>query len=496
MILLATILASGMAFLDGTVVNIAIPTIQAKLQASFDQMQWVINSYMLMLAALILVSGSLGDRFGRKRIFSYGIGFFVFSSFLCSIAQSIEQLIFFRAVQGIGAAMMIPGSLSIISASFADHVRGKAIGLWSGLAGGVVAFGPFLGGWLVETFSWPSIFYINIPIGIIALLITRKYVPESKNSEATRLDLAGTFTIFLSLLGICFAFIQAPEFGWRHPFIMLSLICGIISFVVFLVIEKKSKEPLVPMQLFASPLVVGANLVTFFLYFALSGLIFFLILNLQQLQHFSPLVAGLSMLPSILFITFLSGPAGGWSDKHGPRTQMIVGPLMVAIGMFLLSITGKHVNYFIDILPGLVLFGLGMALVIAPLTKSALSVEQKFSGAASGVNNAVSRVAGLLAVALLGTIVIFLFSAHLQTSLVNSTLTSSQQQEILIQKNMLGAVAIPDNLSVDEKTIAQESVEDAFLYSFRWAMGINAILALLSAVIAYVTIHTTAKKSS
>lgn len=488
LVLAATILASGMAFLDGTVVNIAVPAIQTKLHASLGGIQWLINSYTLMLAALILISGSLGDRFGRKKIFMIGIGLFITSSFLCSIAQTIEQLIAFRTLQGIGGAMMIPGSLSIINSAFSDTVHGKVIGLWSGFAGGVAAVGPFIGGWLVQTFGWESIFFINIPIGLLALFLTMRYVPESRNPHAKGLDILGTVLIFFSLLGISYSLIQAPESGWNHPMVISSLLVGIVCFVAFIRTEMHVKEPLMPLSLFKSPLVTGANIVTLFLYFALNGVIFFLILNAQQLQHYSPLIAGLSMLPAILLITFLSGPAGALSDKIGPRLPMIVGPLFVATGMLLLTFAGKQVNYFTDFFPGLVLFGLGMSLVIAPLTKSALAVDHTLSGAASGVNNAVSRVAALFAIALLGAIVVSVFSTSLTKALETSSLSQPAREQILAQKNNLAEIVIPDTFSVAQKGETKTAIEDAFLAGYRWAIGIGALLALISSIVAMITI--------
>jgi EmrB/QacA subfamily drug resistance transporter len=489
LVLAATILASGMAFLDGTVVNIAVPVIQSKLHATLGGIQWMINSYTLMLAALILISGSLGDRYGRKKIFISGIILFLLSSFLCSIAHSIEQLIAFRTLQGIGGAMMIPGSLSIINSSFSDNVHGKVIGLWSGFAGGVAALGPFVGGWLVQTFDWPSIFFINLPIGIVALLLTVKFVPESKNPHAKRLDILGTFFIFISLLCISFGLIQAPEMGWSHGAVMTSLIVGLLCFIAFIITEKKVAEPIMPLSLFTSPLVSGANIVTLFLYFALNGVIFFLILNVQQLQHFTPLMAGLSMLPSILIITFLSGPAGSLSDKIGPRLPMIIGPLLVSVGMMLLTFAGKQANYFRDFLPGLVLFGLGMALVIAPLTKSALAVDHRLSGAASGINNAVSRIAALLAIALLGAIVASVFSMHLTQSLAASQLQKNEQQQILEQKSNLAEIVIPSSFTAEQQLETKTFIEDAFLDGYRWAMGIGAFLAFISSIVAMLTIQ-------
>lgn len=489
LILTATILASGMAFLDGSVVNIAIPTIQAKLNATITGIQWVINGYMLMICALILISGALGDRFGRKKIFSLGIGLFITASFLCSISHTIAQLELFRALQGIGGAMMIPGSLSIINIAFEESTRGRAIGLWSGFAGGVAALGPLAGGWLVQTFGWPSIFYINIPLGLIALFLTIRFVPESRNHEATKIDIMGAILIFLSLFGFSYGLISVPDLGWTNVSIITSLIVGVIALIVFILIEQKVKEPLVPFHIFKSSSVIGANFATLFLYFALSGVIFFLVLNFQQVQHYSPILAGLGMLPTILLITFLSGTGGTIADKLGPRIPMIIGPLIVSLGMILLALPERHANYFIQYLPGLILFGLGMSIVIAPLTKSALSVESKYSGAASGINNAVARVAGLLAVALLGVIVVTFFKGQLTEKMFISQMPRAEQQQIMVQENKLGGITIPQNFTPSSKLDAQNAIEDSFIYGFRWAMGINAFLAFLAAVVSFFTIR-------
>lgn len=489
LILTATILASGMAFLDGSVVNIAIPTIQYRFGATISDIQWIVNGYMIMLCALLLISGALGDRFGRRKIFAYGIGLFITASFLCSISSSILQLEIFRALQGIGGAMMIPGSLSIINITFDEKVRGRAIGLWSGFAGGVAALGPLVGGSLVQLWGWPSIFYINIPLGLLALFLTFKYIPESRNTDAHKIDLLGTLFIFFSLLGFSFGLLSVSNLGWHNPEIVGSIAIGIVSFILFIITEKRTKEPLVPFHIFSSALVRGANLATLFLYFALSGVIFFLVLNFQQIQHYSPIYAGLGMLPSIILITFLSGPGGTIADKIGPRLPMIVGPLIVSFGMFLLTLPGTHANYFISFLPSLILLGVGMALVIAPLTKSALSVESHYSGAASGVNNAVARIAGLLAVAILGVIIVSIFEGNLANSIHSSGMDQLQQGQIMIQQDKLGGIVIPDTFPDHIKLIAQNAVDNSFIYGFRYAMGINAILAFLSAVVSFVTIH-------
>ena len=494
LVLAGTILASGMAFLDGSVVNIAIPSMQKSLTASLDGMQWVVNSYALLLAALILISGSLGDKFGRKKIFLYGIGLFILSSFLCSVANSIVLLIAFRSLQGIGGAMMIPGSLSIINIAFVENERGKAIGLWSGFAGGVASIGPFIGGWLVQSFGWPSIFLINIPLGIFALILTIKYVPESRNEDAKKLDILGTVLLFIGLLGISYALIESPVLGMTNVLVPSCFLIGVIAMYYFIYVERKVKEPLFSFAIFNSPLIIGANLVTLFLYFALSGVIFFLVLNFQQFQQYSPLIAGISMLPTILLITFLSGPAGSLSDRIGPRLPMIIGPLLVSIGMFLLLLPDKGANYFLTYFPGLILFGLGMSLVIAPLTKSALSVDAKYSGAASGVNNAVSRVASLLAVALLGAVMVTVFSSHLFNDVSHSSLTQIQKQQILVQKDRLGGIEIPDSFNYEARNSARKAIDTSFLYGFRIIIGIAAALALLSSFISFFFIKNQEKK--
>ena len=493
LILLATILASGMAFLDGSVVNIAIPTIQAKLGADLSGIQWIINAYTLMLASLILICGALGDRFGRKRVFISGIVLFTISSFLCSISNSTTELALFRALQGVGGAMMVPGSLSIINTFFESSSRGRAIGLWSGFAGGIAALGPFLGGWLVQTLGWQAIFYINLPIGLLAFLITLKFVPESKNNDAGKVDFAGSALLFAGLLGIAFSLINGPEQGFLSPGILIGLVAGFVSLIIFAVRNSKSKNPLVPLAIFKSPLVVGANLATLCLYFALAGVIFFTVLNFQQLQHYPPVLAGLGLLPSVLLITFLSGKGGSLADKIGPRKPMIIGPLIVSLGMAYIAFSGMRANYFIQFMPGLILFGIGMSIVIAPLTKSALAVEEKLSGSASGVNNAVARIAGLLAVALLGAVIALIFNLKLTSSLQNSSLSGDSQQVILSQKSKLMAIDIPTTFSSQERSEVSQALDNSFLYGFRWIMGINAFLAFLSAVIAYFTIHPKAK---
>lgn len=488
-ILAATLLASGTAFLMGTAVIVALPAIQSYFGSSIAGIQWVINAHLLSLAALLLIGGSLGDYFGRKRIFLSGIALFAAGAILSGFARSISILIAFQALQGIGSALMVPQSLAIINACFTEDQRGQAIGLWAGLSGGIAALGPWLGGWLVETLSWRAVFFMTVPISITALSITFIFIPESRGQNTRKLDWLGTLFIFLGLLGLAYGLISGPVNGWNTPFVLAGLIGGPLVIILFIVAELRQREPLVPLQIFKNPLVSGANTVTLFLYFALNGVIFFLVLNLQQVQGYSPAKAGLGLLPPIILITAFAGPAGALADRIGPRWQMIAGPAIVAMGMALLAVGGADAGYVRDYLPGLILFGIGMALVIAPLTKCALSVEPRFSGSASGVNNAVSRVAALMAVAVLGAIVVSAFTTRITETVSASSLTQQEQSQILSQSDKLGGIVVPDTFDESARILAGSAIRESFIYGFRWAMGICAALALAGGAVSFITIH-------
>ncbi len=492
-VLLATMLASGAAFLLGSAVSVALPAIQTHFNTSLTSLQWVVNAQLLTLAALLLVGGSMGDRFGRKRIFITGMGIFLIGTALSGVANSIGLLIALQAIIGLGSAMMVPQSLAIINACFAEEERGRAIGLWAGLSGGISALGPWVGGWLVETFSWRAVFFMVVPVILLTLLITSIFVPESRNPNARRLDWWGTLLIFAGLLGAAYGLITAPIAGWTDAAVLIALVGGALAIATFALVETRQPEPLVPLHIFRSPLVLGANLVTLFLYFALNGVIFFLVLNFQQVQEFSPTEAGLGLLPTILLITFLSIPAGTLTDRIGPRWPMIIGPAVVAVGMGLIILPGTGADYWMGFFPGLVLFGLGMALVIPALTKSALAVPEELSGAASGVNNAVSRVAALLAVAVLGVVMLTSFNTQLKISLSTSSLTQDQKIQIISQSDKLGGTTIPETFDASSRSTAQTVVQDSFVHGFRWVMGVNATLAFIGAVISFITIRSRQK---
>lgn len=401
-LLLAAILASGMALLDATVVNVALEQIGAELDADFAGLQWTLNGYTLTLAAFILLGGSLGDRLGRRRIFLIGTVWFAIASLLCGLAPNIETLVAARALQGVGGALLTPGSLAIISASMHPDDRARAIGAWSALGGVAAAVGPILGGWMIEVWSWRLVFLINLPFAALVVVVALRHIPESADPQASsRLDVPGAALGALGLGGLTYALIASGDTGWSASTV-LTAVAGLVALVVFVVVERRSRHPLVPPSLFASRQFTGANLVTFAVYAALGGLFFLLVLDLQVVAGFSPLLAGLALLPVTVLMLLLSSQAGALAQRIGPRWPMIVGPLICAAGVLLMLRIGADASYLGDVLPAVSVFGLGLAATVAPLTATVLSsAEQRYAGAASGVNNAVARAAGLLAVAVL-----------------------------------------------------------------------------------------------
>lgn len=393
-IVLATVLGSSVAMLDGTVVNIALPRIGDALDADVAGLQWTLSGYTLTLASFILLGGALGDRLGRRKVFVWGTIGFAVASVLCGLAWNIEVLIAARVLQGIAGAMLTPGSLALISASIDPRDRGAAIGLWSGLGGVAGAIGPLLGGWLVEVASWRAVFLINVPLAVAVVLVSLRHVPESKDpNPPLRLDVLGAFVVALGL--------GALTYGLIDDTILLALL-GLVLLGVFVVIEMRSTHPLVPPSLFASRIFTAANLVTFAVYAALGGVFFLLLLQLQLVAGYSPLAAGVSTIPITILMLVLSARAGRWSQRSGPRVPMTLGPVLAAIGLVLMLRIGPDADYLLDVLPGVVVFGLGLSALVAPLTGAVLgSVPTAESGIASGVNNAVARTSQLLAVAAL-----------------------------------------------------------------------------------------------
>ncbi len=402
-VLLATVLGSGMAFIDGTVVTIALPQIGADLGDSPAGLQWVVNGYTLPLAALILLGGSLGDRFGRRRVFLIGVTVFAVASLLCALAPTIGMLVAARAVQGVGGALLTPGSLAIIQASFAPSDRDQAIGAWSGLAGVAGAIGPLLGGALVEASSWRLVFLINVPVAAAVLWVAARHVPESMDPAAPRrIDVPGALLCGLALGGLTYGLTAWAGRGGADPVVLGSLLVGAAGLVLFVRSQGRSANPLLPLVVFASRTFRVVNLVTFAVYAALGGVFFLLVVQLQVVAGFTPLAAGTALLPLTVLMLLLSARAGALAAAVGPRLPMTAGPLLCAVALVLTSQIGPGATYLADVLPAVTLLGLGLSLTVAPLTSTALgAVDVRHAGVASGFNNAVARTAGLLAVALL-----------------------------------------------------------------------------------------------
>ncbi len=402
-VLLATVLGSGLAFIDATVVNIALPHIGRSLGADAAGLQWTVNGYTLSLAALILLGGSLGDRFGRRRIFVIGVGWFAATSLLCGLAPSIETLIAARVLQGIGGALLTPGALAILQASFHPEDRARAIGAWSGLGGIAGALGPFLGGWLVQVATWRLVFLINVPLAAIVAVTALRHVPETRDpGAARRLDLAGVLTCAAGLAGLAYGFTAWPAVGVTSPTVLVALGLGVAGVLGFLFTERHATHPMLPLEVFASKAFTAANLVTFAVYAALGGVFFLVALDLQIVAGFTPLAAGTAMLPLTLLMLLLSARAGALAQRIGPRLPMTIGPMVCAGALLLFARIGAHASYLRTVLPAVLLLGLGLSLTVAPLTATALgALDDRYAGVASGVNNAVARTAGLLAVAVL-----------------------------------------------------------------------------------------------
>ena len=401
-VLAVAVLGSGMAFLDGTVVNVALPDIGRDLGASTSALQWVLNGYLLTLASLILLGGSLGDRYGRRRIFVLGVLLFTAASLLCAIAPTSGLLVAARLLQGIGGALLTPGSLAMIESSFRPADRARAIGAWSGLGGVATALGPLLGGYLVEAVSWRAIFLINLPIGLLVAALATRHVPETRDPTASgRLDYRGAALAGLGLAGTTYALIEGPTKGMAGA-VLLAGVGGVVALVAFLLVERTSPNPMMPLGIFASRQFSAANLVTFAVYAALGGVFFLLVSFLQISLGYSPIAAGAASLPVTALMLLFSARAGALAQRIGARIPLTIGPLVIAAGLLLMTRIEPGDSYVSSVLPAVIVFGAGLTLVVAPVTATVLAAaDARHSGIASGINNAVSRVAGLLAVAVL-----------------------------------------------------------------------------------------------
>lgn len=402
-VLAATILGSGMAFLDGTVVNIALPRIGEEFAASVAGLQWILDGYLLSLAALILIAGSLGDRYGRRRVYLIGVTWFGISSVLCGLAQSTELLVASRVLQGIGGALLTPGALAIIQSSFVRNDRARAIGAWSGLGGIAGAVGPLVGGLLVQVWSWRLAFLVNVPIALLCIWFTRRFVPESHDEQMVgHPDVAGSVLGALGLAGVTAALVEGPGRGFADPLILACAIGGVACLAIFVLVQRRAHDPLVPPDLFVNRTFVVSNALTFVVYAALGGVMMLLVLQLQTSLGYSPTAAGLAGLPISVLMLLLSARSGKAAQRFGPRWFLVAGPFVIAAAMLWYTRITPGASYFVTVLPATLLFGLGLVMVVAPVTATVLaSAADRHAGVASGVNNAIARTGSLLAVAVL-----------------------------------------------------------------------------------------------
>jgi EmrB/QacA subfamily drug resistance transporter len=482
-VLLATILASGMAILDGTALNVALPALQRDLQADGLGLLWIVNAYLLMLAALILPGGSLGDHIGRRKVFMAGIGLFLVASLACGMAPDAGLLIAARVAQGVGGALMVPGSLAILTAYFPAEGRGKAIGTWSGAGAAMVVAGPLLGGALADAGLWRGVFFLNLLIGLLTLWLTYRHVPESYDEQAPPgLDYPGAALAALGLAGLTYGFTMLPRFGFGDPRIYGTLLGGVLALLLFVRVERTSRHPMLPLALFRSGTFSGANLLTLLLYSALSACTFFLALNLVQVQGYSPSQAGLAFMALPLPLVLLSRWAGKLTDRWGVRLPLITGPLVAGGGFWLLSrvgLTAGPAAYWSGFFPGILVFGFGMTITVVPLTSAVMgSVPAHYSGTASGVNNAVSRLAAVLAIAVLGAVAISRFTGEVRTVIAGMAFTSAQRTDILAEARNFGEARVP-------AAVTQTALADALQHTFRRAFadafgGVMQICALLA----------------
>lgn len=490
LILTATIIAAGMIYLDGTVVTVALPQIQKEFQASVSGLQWLVDIYILFLTIPILVAGSLSDRYGRRKLFNIGLVAFTLASVVCGAATNLPQLVLARVFQGISGAIMLPGSLAILNATFPPERRGRTVGTWSAFTPLTTAIGPLLGGWLVDNVSWRAAFYLNVPLAMITLFLSLRYIPESKSEKTPESqDWLGAGLITLGLGGLIFGLIEGPKRGWADLLVWLSLAASLICLVAFAVIETRISHPMVPFSLFKHRVYSGITLVTFILYFAMSGVFFFFTLNLQQIQKVSATEAGAAFMPIIILMFLMSRRAGNFADKVGPRLPMIIGPVVIALGFFMYIVPGVEANYWLTFLPATIVFGIGLGITVAPLTTVALgAVPTHISGLASGVSNAVSRAATMLAVAMLGFLMVIRFDASLEAH--TRTLPLSAQDRSLLEQEALklGGAEAPRHLEPALKAQVETAIDESFISSFRLMMGLCAVLALISAMISAGTI--------
>jgi EmrB/QacA subfamily drug resistance transporter len=482
-IIAAAVIGSSLVFIDGTVANVALPAVQAEMGGSAGDAQWVIESYALVLAALLLTGGALGDQYGRRRVFIAGIALFTAASVGCAAAGGIGSLIAWRAVQGAGAALLVPGSLSLITASFPEAERGAAIGTWSGLTSIAAALGPLVGGALIDHASWRWAFLLNVPAALGVIVITLRHVPESRG-EGRSLDVRGAVLATLCLGCIVYALIEAGSAGWMQARVIGSLAAGLVAGVLFVVVEARQQAPMLPLSLFVSHDFSAANLLTLLLYAALGGGLYFLPLTLIQVHGYTATGAGAALLPFIFVVSVLSRAAGDWSTRHGARLPLTLGPLCSALGFALFALPGTTGDYASTFLVPALVLGLGMGITVAPLTTVVMNAwgEQR-AGISAAVNNAVSRTAGVLAIALFGVVAAAVFNRALDARLPGIALNEAALELLAAVREQLAGAVLPDTLDPQQRALLREAVNASYVSGFRGVMAICALLSLVAAAV-------------
>ena len=490
-VLLTAILGSSMVFIDGSVVNVALPLLQADLHTTTAGVQWVMELYMLFLAAFILLGGILGDHYGRRRILVIGIVIFTLASICCGFAPNLAVLLLARAIQGFGGALLMPGSLAIISGAFSDQQRERAIGIWS--AGIAIAsiVGPVTGGWLVQHASWRAAFFLNVPLAAIALIVALWKVPESRDEACEgKRDVWGTLLTAVGLSALVFGLIEAGSLGFGHPLALGALAGGIVALAALLLVEAHLKAPLVPLSLFRSLSFSGANLLTLLLYAAFGGIIFLLPFNLIQVQGYPPVAAGAALIPYFLLIFLLSRWTERLADRFGARLPLVVGPLITAIGMALFALPTIGGLYWVTFFPAVLVMGLGMALNMAPMTTVVMgSVEQRHAGIASAINNAVARVGSLLAIAVVGIILISAFNSSLDAHLAHLPLSPGVRHIVDAQRAKLAGIQLPPGINSRVHAALKLAIDESYVSGFRLAALTCAGLALAGAFCGWLMIE-------
>jgi EmrB/QacA subfamily drug resistance transporter len=491
-VLAATIIGSSMVFIDGTVVNVALPVIQEELKATVAETQWIVEAYALLLAALILVGGSLGDHLGRRRVFAFGVGIFTVASVACGLAPNAQWLIAARALQGVGGALLTPTSLAILGATFAEDRRGQAIGTWSSMTAITMALGPVFGGWLIEQASWRWVFFLNIPLAIVVLAATFWAVPESRDEDAARLDWWGALLATAGLGGVVYGLIESANLGLGHPTVLITVALGTLALAAFLVVEARSSAPMIPLGLFRSRTFSGANVFTVLVYGALSAAFFFLPFNLIQVQGYSATAAGLALLPFMLIIFTLSRWSGTLMDRFGARWLLVIGALLAGMATLLYALPEIGGSYWTTFFPAIVLQGIGMAMVAAPLTTIVMgSVEARHTGVASGINNALSRTAGLLAVAVLSVVALGAFNIELDSRLetIAGELSPDARVALDAERVRLAAAEVPPTLTPTAASELRRAIDESFVGAFRVVMAIAGAVTFLAALCAWLLIE-------